>query len=334
MRHRLEKAFDHFVDVRESSDVEIAQQLRALEVDIAVDIMGPTKNSRPGIFALRAAPIQVNNFGWVSGAPYMDYIIADPVCITPTEEAYFNERIVRLPNTFFATDNTRSIAGFPTTRSDAGLPEQGFVFCAFNNSYKITPCVFSVWMRLLLAVPGSVLWLKDKSTRTRDNLRKEARVRGVDPERLIFAGHVASMGEHLARHRLADLFLDNFPFSAQTTASDALWAGLPIVTRSGEAMMSRVAASLLNAVGLPELVTTSEAEYEALALTLATQPEKLRAVRKKLAENVVSAPLFDSEAYTRAMEQAFLQMMHRYRCGEPPENITIYSSSDSSPLLS
>lgn len=329
MRQRLEHAFDHFLDVRESSDVEIAQQLRTLGVDIAIDIMGPTKNSRTGIFALRAAPIQVNNFGWVSGAPYMDYIIADPICITAKEEAFFNERIVRLPNTFFATDNTRSIAAFPTTRSDAGLPEQGFVFCAFNNSYKITPAVFSVWMRLLLAVPGSVLWLKDKSTRTRDNLRKEASIRGIDPDRLIFAGHVASMEEHLARHRLADLFLDNFPFSAQTTASDALWAGLPIVTRSSEAMMSRVAASLLHAVGLPELVTTSEAEYEALALALATHPEMLGAVRKKLVENIDSTPLFDSEAYTRAMEQAFLQMTQRYRRGESPANITI-----SAPLIS
>jgi len=309
LRQRLKGAFAHFLEVRNLSDLDIARQLRALQIDIAVDIQGPTQNERGGIFALRCASIQVNNFGWTSGAPYMDYIIADPVVLPPEHETFYTEKVVRLPHTFFATDNKKIIAEYTPTRSEAGLPETGFVFCAFNNSYKITPPVFDCWMRILKQVPESVLWLREKNPTTAENLKKEAKARGVDAARLIFAPRTESMADHLARHRLADLFLDNFPFGAQTTASDALWAGLPIVTRTGEAMMSRVAASLLTAVGLPELITTNEADYEALVLELATHPDKLKAIRDKLARNRLTTPLFNTEDYATHFQKAYLAML-------------------------
>ena len=309
LRQRLKGAFAHFLEVRNLSDLDIARQLRALQIDIAVDIQGPTQNERGGIFALRCASIQVNNFGWTSGAPYMDYIIADPVVLPPEHETFYTEKVVRLPHTFFATDNKKIIAEYTPTRSEAGLPETGFVFCAFNNSYKITPPVFDCWMRILKQVPESVLWLREKNPTTAENLKKEAEARGVDAARLIFAPRTESMADHLARHRLADLFLDNFPFGAQTTASDALWAGLPIVTRTGEAMMSRVAASLLTAVGLPELITTNEADYEALVLELATHPDKLKAIRDKLARNRLTTPLFNTEDYATHFQKAYLAML-------------------------
>ena len=322
-RLRLEKAFDHFLDVKKLSDTEIVQKIRSLNVEIAVDIQGPTRNSRQGIFAMRCAPVQINNFGWISGAPYFDYIIADPVVIRNEDQHYYNERIVTLPHSFFATDNTRSIAAETVTRNTAGLPEQGFVFCCFNNSYKISPEVFNIWMELLRSVPGSVMWLKDKSPITQNNLRKEAKARGIDAERLVFAGFVPSIAAHLARHRLADLFLDNFPFSAQTTASDALWAGLPVITRMGQALPSRVAASLLTALGMPELITRSTEQYKELALDLATNPGHMAAVRAKLSAARTTATLFDSQLYTQNMQRAYLKIVANLRAGQAPCNITI-----------
>ena len=311
MRQRLQKAFDHFIDVRNLSDVDVVRRLRELEIDVAVDIQGPTQNARGGIFALRCAPIQVNNFGWTSGTDYMDYIIADSVVIPSGHEHWYSERVVRLPNSFFATDNKKIISPYTPSRAAAGLPEQGFVFCAFNNTFKITPPVFECWMRILKQVPGSVLWLREKNTLAANNLKAQAQALGVDPERLIFAPRTESMADHLARQRLADLFLDNFPFGAQTTASDALWAGLPVVTRTGRALMSRVAASLLTAVGLPELITTDQMAYEALALELALHPLKLQSLRERLTLNRLNAPLFDTQQYAKDFGTAIQGMVAR-----------------------
>ena len=255
MRDRLTAAFDRFLDVRALSDQEIARQLRALEVDIAIDLKGYTTDSRPGILRWRPCPVQVNYLGYpgTMGADYIDYLIADPVVIPPGSEPFYSERVVRLPDCYQPNDRQRRIAVATPGRREAGLPENGFVFCCFNNNYKLTPDVFSLWMRLLHRVEGSVLWLLEDNAAAAANLRREAAARDIDPSRLVFAPR-ADLPDHLARHRLADLFLDTLPVNAHTTASDALWAGLPVLTCVGEAFAGRVAASLLRAAGLPELV--------------------------------------------------------------------------------
>jgi len=307
MRARLKKAFDRFEDVRGLDDRAVAALLREREIDIAVDLNTHTQDARPGIFAHRPAPVQVNYLVYpgTSGAPFMDIVLADRIVLPADRQPFFSEKIVHLPDCYQANDATRIVGPAPS-RGAAGLPESGFVFCCFNNSWKITAPMFDIWMRLLKRVDDGVLWLLDSPAR--ENLRREAQARGVGPERLVFAPKVAA-DEHLARHRLADLVLDTLPYNAHTTASDALWAGVPVVTAIGEAFQGRVAASLLNAIGLSELVTATPAKYEDLALELATNPALLAATREKLARNRTTAPLFDSERFRKAIEAAYEAML-------------------------
>ena len=252
----------------------------------------------------------------------MNYIIADPVLIPSGYEQYYSERILRLPNSFMPTDNTRPISTRLMTRSDMGLPEIGFVFCCFNNNYKISPREFDLWMRVLLKVEGSVLWLRNSNALSENNLRKQAETRGVEPSRLVFAER-APLEEHLARQKLADLFIDTFAYNAHTTASEALWAGLPLVTMLGDSFAARVAGSLLTAIGLPELITETEQDYEALILHLATHPERLAQIRETLMDNRLSTSLFDTELYTKHLEDGYQQAYQRYADGKLPKNILV-----------
>ncbi len=318
MRARLRRAFDRFVDVRRKSDHEVARMLREREIDIAVDLKGFTADCRTGILAHRAAPIQVSYLGYPGtlGAGYVDYVVADPHVVPPGDDVFWTEQVVRLPDCYQVNDATRPIAARTPTRAEAGLPAAGFVFCSFNNSWKITPDFFAIWMRLVAAVPGSVLWLLDDNPEATANLRRAAPRHGVAPERLVFAPRLG-LADHLARHRLADLFLDTLPCNAHTTASDALWAGLPVLTCSGRALAARAAGSILRAAGLPELVTGDAAAYEALALRLATEPALLAALRARLERNRGSCALFDTDRFRRHLEAAFVAMWERHQRGEP-----------------
>jgi len=329
MRARVASAFDRFIEVRTLSDREVALLSRELEIDIAIDLKGVTQHSRPGIFALRAAPIQVSYLGYpgTMGAQYIDYLIADRTLIPESCRYGYTEKIVYLPDSYQVNDTKRLIAERVFTRKECGLPEIGFVFCCFNNNYKITPVTFDGWMRILKRVEGSVLWLLEDNPKAAENLRKEATERGVDAERLIFAKRMP-LAEHLARHRIADLFLDTLPYNAHTTASDALWAGLPLLTLAGETFAARVAASLLNAIQLPELITSTQEEYEALAIELATNPEKLTAIRQKLEKNRLTTPLFDTERFTHHLEEAYGVMYERYQEGLPPGHIVSLPSAE------
>jgi len=310
MRARLLKGFDQFHEVRHLADVDIARLSRSLGVDIAVDLKGLTQDHRLGIFAYRAAPVQVSYLGYpgTTGVPYMDYVLADRVVIPEESQQYYSEKVVYLPDSYQVNDSQRKIANRVFSRSELGLPEAGFVFCSFNNNYKITPQVFGCWMEILKAVPGSVLWLLQDNQWAMENLREQAQRHGVAPERLVFAERMA-LPEHLARQRAADLFLDTFPCNAHTTASDALWAGLPLLTLAGQAFASRVAASLLNAVGLPELVCRSLPEYQALAIGLALDESRLIKIRMRLNGNLLSSPLFDVERFSRSLEHKFQQLL-------------------------
>ena len=307
LRARLKKAFDHFEDVRGKSDAEVARMLRMREIDIAVDLNGHTAEARPGIFAWRPAPVQVNYLVYpgTTGADFMDVILADRIALPSDQQPHIREKIVHLPDSYQANDATRAVLP-PPSRTGAGLPDSGFVFCCFNNSWKITAAMFDIWMRLLTQVDGSLLWLLDGPHA--ENLRAEAKARGVDPARLIFAPKLPPE-QHLARQQLADLFLDTLPYNAHTTCSDALWAGLPVVTCYGKAFPGRVASSLLKAIDLPELVTASPQLYEALALELAQNPALLKATREKLARNRTTTPLFDSERFRKNIEAAYEAML-------------------------
>jgi predicted O-linked N-acetylglucosamine transferase (SPINDLY family) len=256
------------------------------------------------------------------GVDFIDYLIADPIVVPPVERPHYCERIVYLPHSYQPNDNLRPIASIATRRADFGLPDRGFVLCSFNNSYKICPRAFEIWMRVLQRVENSVLWLLRTNSWAEQNLRAAARTQGVSPERLIFADRLPH-GEHLERHRHADLFVDSFTYNAHTTASDALWAGLPVVTRAGRQFAARVAASLLHALDLPELVTDTDAAYEQLILELAMNPDKLAAIRARLAENRLNRPLFDTAQYTRDIERAFQAMHERHQQGLAPEDIRI-----------
>jgi protein O-GlcNAc transferase len=335
MRRRLRAGVDHFHDVYASSDAETCELARGLNIDIAVDLTGYTRNERTGIFARRTAPLQVNWLGFPGtlGAPFMDYIIADATIVPSGHFPHYSESVVHLPQTYQSTDNRRKIADRAFSRAELGLPETGFVFCSFNNNYKITPDIFDIWMRLLQAVPGSVLWLMETSHGISGMLRNEAEQRGVAPERLVFARRM-EQAEHLARHRLADLFLDTFHYNAHTTASDALWAGLPVLTRIGNTFASRVAASLLRAANLPDLVTQSTEEYEALALALSRDPARLQALRQRLAATRDSCPLFDTPRFTRGLEAAYRAMWDRHLAGLPPAHIAINETSPRNIALS
>ena len=308
IRSRLKSAFNQFIDVSGMSDLEVAQLSRELEIDIAVDLGGYTNDSRTGIFAYRAAPIQINYLGYpgTMGADYIDYIVADKTLIPENSQQFYSEKIIYLPNTYQVNDRKRAIADKQFTREELGLPEKGFVFCCFNNSYKILPEIFASWMRILKAVEVSVLWLFEGDPTFRSNFQNEMIKLGIDPTRAVFAKRVDAMSDHLARHSQADLFIDTWPYNAHTTASDALWSGLPVLTLMGQSFASRVAASLLNAIGLPELITNSLAEYEALAIELATNPKKLDALKTTLAKNRLSAPLFDTPLFTKNLEAAYI----------------------------
>jgi len=276
------------------------------------------------VFAQRPAPIQVNYLGFPAtlGASYSDYIIADRQVIPPSDREFYTEKVLYLPDCYQANDRKRAIAPRTFSRVECGLPQTGFVFCCFNNNFKITAEVFDRWMRILTNVEGSVLWLLEDNARVAANLRKEAKARNVDPERLVFAQRMP-LADHLARHRLADLFLDTLPYNAHTTASDALWAGLPVLTQIGETFPGRVAASLLNAIALPELITTTPQAYEDLAIELAANTEKLAAIKRKLANNRLTTPLFDTQLYARRLDAAYTAMYERYQAGLAPEHIYI-----------
>lgn len=324
MRNRVQRAFHQFIDVRDKSDIEVAQLLRELEIDIAVDLKGFTFGNRTGILAQRAAPIQVNYLGYpgTMGAGYMDYIFADRHVISEGEQQHYSEKVVYLPDSYQVNDSKRAIAQPLPTRSQVALPESGFVFCSFNNSYKITPTMFDIWMRLLRNVPGSVLWLLEDNRSASMNLRREATARGVDPVRLVFASRM-DQGEHLARMTLGDLFLDTLPVNAHTTASDALWAGLPVLTCLGKSFAGRVASSLLHAIGLPELVTKSLEQYEEMALQLASSPSRMAEIKAKLAHHRGNFPLFDTARFCRHIEAAYIHMWERYQRGEAPEGFAV-----------
>jgi protein O-GlcNAc transferase len=324
LRQRVAGAFDQFIEAGDKSDRELAELLRRLEVDIAVDLNGHTANNRLATFAMRPAPIQVSYiaFPGTMGADFIDYLIADPVVLPAADRPHYSEKLVHLPASYYMTDDRAPTPDVETTRAEYGLPDQGFVFCCFNNSYKVTADVFDVWMGLLGAVAGSVLWLLDSAPAFGANLRRQAEARGVSPARLIFAPHMP-LAAHLARHRHADLFLDTFHCNAHTTACDALWMGLPVLTCPGTTFAGRVAASLLTAVGMPELIAPSADAYAARALELATTPVALAEVRARLAANRLTHPLFNTKRQTRHVEAAYEGMMARHRAGAPPEDFAV-----------
>jgi predicted O-linked N-acetylglucosamine transferase (SPINDLY family) len=324
LKSRLEPAFDKFIDVNSYKDLDVTQLARDMEIDIAIDRNGFTRYCRPNIFAARAAPLQVSYKAYpgTMGTDYIDYLIADPVVLPATHRQNYCEKIAYLPNSYQVYDTKRHILDTAFAHDDVRLTGDTFVFCCFNNSYKITPAVFDCWMKILKQVNGSVLWLFEDNAKSASNLQKEAENKGVYPERLIFAKRMP-LSEHLARHRFADLFLDTHPYNAHTTANDALWAGLPVLTRIGETFAGRVAASLLNAIGLTELITSTPQAYEALAIELATNPEKLAAIKGKLANNRLTTPLFDTQMYTRHIEAAYTMMYERYQANLPPDHIYV-----------
>ena len=324
MRQRLKTAFDRFIDVRSLNNLDIARLCRELDVDIAIDRAGFTQDNRATVLAERCAPIQINWLAYPAtmGAPFIDYIIADPRIITPADLPHYSEQVIWLPDSYMVNDGHRAISDRVFTRTECGLPEQGFVFCCFNNNFKILPPTFDTWMRILQRVPGSVLWLLEDNPVAARNLRAEAAARGIDPGRLVFAPRLP-LPEHLARHRVADLFLDTWPCNAHTTASDALWAGLPLLTRPGRSFASRVAASLLHAIGLPELITHTDGDYEELAVALANDRRRLAALKDKLAANRLTQPLFDCPRFTRHLEAAYLAVMERHWRGEAPSHLMI-----------
>ncbi len=327
-RRRIDRSFDEMVEIRRSSDLETAQLVRRMNVDILVNLNGYFGEPRLGVFAYRPSPLAVNYLGFPGtiGASYIDYLIADRVVIPEASRRHYTERIVHLPNSYQANDRQRQISSRPVNRAEFGLPEHAFVYCCFNNTYKITPATFDAWMRILGRVPGSVLWMLDDNPAATANLVEEAARRGVGTERLVFSRRLP-LPEHLARHALADLFLDTLPYNAHTTASDALWAGLPVLTRTGTTFPGRVGASLLNAIGLPELVTPTAHEYEARAVELAADAQKLRAIRDKLARNRLIEPLFDTQRFTRHLESAYKLMFDRHCSGLAPEHLDVGGSN-------
>jgi predicted O-linked N-acetylglucosamine transferase (SPINDLY family) len=322
LRQRLVRCFDRFIEVKERSNPEIAALARRLNIDIAVDLGGHAYNNRSGIFALRAAPLQLNYLGYLGsmGASYIDYIIADRTVVTAQSESHFSEKIIYLPGCFQVNDRKRRIAEQIFTRENLGLPSSGFVFCCFNTNYKIVPATFAAWMRILKNVPGSVLLLYAGFDAVKTNLRMQAARQEVDPQRLIFAERLPP-AEYLARYRAADLCLDTLPYNGGTTTSDALWAGLPVLTLVGEAFASRVAASLLTAIGLPELIATTQQRYEQLAIELALSPQRLAQIRSRLRDNRLTSPLFDTPRFTRNLEAAYSAIHDRYQAGLPPDHM-------------
>jgi protein O-GlcNAc transferase len=325
MRRRLKLSFEYFIDARLQSDQEIAELIRSREIDVAVDLKGFTEDARTNVFGRRPAPVQVNYLGYpgTMGAEYIDYILADRVVIPEAQCGYYTEKVVWLPDCYLVNDAQRAISEATPTRSECSLPENAFVFCCFNNTYKITPDVFDVWMKLLKGTDNSVLWLIGDNSLAIANLAREANKRGVSSERLIFAPKIP-VADHLARQRQANLFLDTMPYNAHTTASDALWAGLPVLTcLSVSTFAGRVAASLLKAVGLDELITTSLEDYGTLALKLAQDRALLASLREKLARNRETYPLFNTARFARHIEAAYMTMWERQQKGAPPQGFAV-----------
>jgi len=321
---RLRGAFERFIDATDVSDAEIVLRLRDLKVDIAVDLTGHTSGQRTEIFTSRAAPVQVNYLGFpgTSGVTEIDYILADEFLIAPQNQCHYSEKVVYLPECFQANDDQRVIDAPAPTRNDLGLPPDGFVWCSFHGSHKITPSMFEVWVRLARAVPGSVLWLLGGNSLVEDNLRREAAARGLDPQRLVFAAHLP-YSRHLARLGLADLCLDTLPFNGGATTSDALWAGVPVVTCAGQSFAARMSGSLLHALGFPELVAYSSSDYERLALQLARAPERLASLRRRLVQRRESSALFDTTRFCRHLEAAYTALLERHARGEPPAMLRV-----------
>jgi predicted O-linked N-acetylglucosamine transferase (SPINDLY family) len=324
MRARIRATVDHFHDCARMSDGAITAMARQAGIDIAVDLNGYTQDARLAPFAARLAPVQISYLGYPGtvGADFLDYIIADATALPMDQQRFYDEKIIHLPDSYQANDDRRAIAPVTPSRAEAGLPADGFVYCCFNNPYKITPEGFASWMRILNAVPDSVLWLLANEAEAMDRLRAVATGQGIDPARLVFAPQLPS-AQHLARHRLADLFLDTLPYNAHTTASDALWAGLPVLTQMGQAFAGRVAASLLNALGMPELITHDTTEYEALAIALSRDPARAAALKAKLAAAIPTAPLFNTPRFTRHLESAYRLMWQRHAAGLAPEGFAV-----------
>lgn len=324
LRDRLIAACDKFVPIHSLANRQAAQRIYDDKIDILIDLNGYTGNARTEILAFKPAPTQVSLLGYPStmGAEFMDYIIADEFIAPFNHQEFFDEAIVHLPDTYQPNDRQRKIAEYTPTRAESGLPESGFVFCSFNHAYKITEAMFDIWMRLLEKTEGSVLWLLEISPLSKANLKREAEARNIDPDRLIFASP-KPMDQHLARLRVADLFLDSVPVNAHATAADALWVGVPVLTCAGKNLVGRVAGSLLNTIGLSELVTDSHEAYEALALHLSSDPALLLTLREKLAKNRLSSPLFDIEKYTSNIEAAYSHMVHRQKAGEQPTQFAV-----------
>lgn len=317
LRKRILETFDRFIDAHLMGSYQIAQTIKDMEIDIAVDLSGYTSDSRPDIFSYRPAPVQVNYLGYpgTTGTDYMDYILADRYVIPESHQQFYTEKVVYLPDSYLPNDNSLEISEQTPTRSVCGLPESGIVFCSFSHDYKISPPIFDVWMRLVHQVPGSILWLMSRNDISQQNLRLAAEERGIDPSRLIFAGRVPLVEDHLARYRLADVFLDTHPYNAHTTAADALMAGLPVVTYMGNAFPARVAGSLLHAIGLPELIANSLEEYEQIALNLAVSRLYLSAIKEKITANKATQPLFDTGKFCRDLEAAYIAVWRQYQLG-------------------
>jgi predicted O-linked N-acetylglucosamine transferase (SPINDLY family) len=328
VRRRLEEAVDRFVDLRDLTHEAAARRIRQDGVDILVDLTGYTRECRFPILAWRPAPIQVNFLGYAGtlGAACIDYILADPFVAPADHQGFYAERLVHLPGSFLPLDSRQAVAAAGPDRAGQGLPAEGVVFCCFNAAYKIAPPVFDAWMRLLHAVQGSVLWLSTPDERVRANLRHQAGQRGIAPERLVFAGRVAALEDHLARHRLADLFLDTLPYNAHSTAADALRSGLPVLTCAGETFAARVAGSLLTALDLPELITGSLDEYAARAVELARSPDRLAGLRGRLDDNLPR--LLDGARYARGVEAAYRHMRDLALSGEAPQAFAVEPSGE------
>jgi len=325
MNLRIKAGVDNFYDVRTMSHKDVVNLSRSMEVDIAINLGGFTKDSRTGIFALQAAPIQVNYLGYpgTMGSDYMDYLIADHKLIPKEKQYCYSEKIVYLPNSFMVNDTKHKISKRVFSRQELGLPRDGFIFCCFNNHYKITPNVFALWMRILSEVDGSILWLPEGNSIANNNLKIEAKKNNIDENRIIFAPRLNRREEHLNRIQLADLFLDTTPYNAHATTSDALQMGLPVLTFEGNSFVSRVASSLINSVNLPELITTTLEQYESLAIQLAKNPEELKTIKEKLVDNLPSSPLYDTAMYTQHIESAYLKMYERLNKDLDPDHIYV-----------
>jgi predicted O-linked N-acetylglucosamine transferase (SPINDLY family) len=325
LRLRLVETFTKFIDVRGMSDSQIAELSRRNKIDIAIDLNGLSGGARPGIFSYRAAPIQVNWLGYpgTMATEHIDYIISDKTIIPESFQKFYSEKVVYLPNTYMVDDSMRTASSKKYSREECGLPENAFIFCCFNNHYKFNPQVLDGWTSILRKVESSVMWIAENNDEFKVNISTEFKKRGVNLEKIIFAKRVESMGDHLSRLSLADIFLDTYPYNAHSTALDSLKAGVPVLTLIGQSFASRVSASLLNAIGLSELITNDQEQYENLAVELSTSAEKLSELKKKLSRNRFSEPLFNTPLFTKHIESAYIKMFERYQVDLQPDNIFV-----------